>query len=224
MKLAYLKGGAAALGVCCLAALAAGCATQPAPSGRADGGAAGVPAGGAAASGGPVGAVLQPFRRVAEADEVASQLEYFGRMAALPLDDLRREYSAVAESFARSGTEADRLRLALLLSAPGAPFRDDARLVSLIEAAPPHQGAGASPRRDLLGLLLRLAGERQRLAAAAREEQKRIETQGRDEVRRLEGLLRDEQRRADELRQKLDALLAIEREMRNRLPRTGPQK
>lgn len=223
MKLAYLKGGAAAVVACCLAALGVGCASQQAPSGKADGATAGAPVGGAAPAG-PVGAVLQPFRRVAEADDVASQLEYFSRMAALPLEDLRREYNAVADSFARSGAETDRLRLALLLSVPAAPFRDDARLVSLIEAAPPHQGVGASPRRDLLGLLLRLASERQRTAAAARDEQKRIETQGRDEARRLEGLLRDEQRRAEELRQKLDALLAIEREMRNRVPRTGPQK
>lgn len=58
--------------------------------------------------------------------------------------------------------------------------------------------------------------ERQRYDVALREERQRHESVLRDEQRRHERALRDCQKRAEELQKKLDGLIAIERDMRQR--------
>lgn len=159
----------------------------------------------------------------AEAEEVVSLLAYFQRVSGLGAEELRREYNAVNQAFTREKTEAQRLRLALLLSVPGAAYRDDGRLMTLLEASALRSAPVDSPQRELLTLLQRLTAERVRQLAQAKDEQRRIETQAKEEQKRLEQQVKDEQRRADELQQKLDALLAIDRELRQRLPQRGTQ-
>lgn len=44
---------------------------------------------------------------------------YFQRIAALPQDELRKEYNAVNAAFQREKADPQRLRLALLLLVPG---------------------------------------------------------------------------------------------------------
>lgn len=156
-----------------------------------------------------------------EADEVVALLAYYQRVSALAAEDLRREYNAVNLAFNKDKSESQRLKLALLLSVPQAPYSDDKRLLSLLEAAPSRNAPADSPQRELLTLLQKLTAERVRQVNQTKDEQKRADSQTRDEQKRVEQQLKDEQKRADELQQKLDALLAIDRDLRHRAPQRG---
>jgi hypothetical protein len=172
-----------------------------------------------------------PAEAVHESQEVLEMLAYFQRVAAFPQDELRKEYNAVNAAFQREKADPQRLRLALLLLVPGASFRDDAKLTGLLEgiASRPVAGDANSSQRLLAQALLKLTNERLRLV---REEQKRIEALPREDAKRaeeanaqarkLEAQLNDEKRRGDELQKKLDALLSIERDLRNRNPQRRP--
>jgi predicted ribosome quality control (RQC) complex YloA/Tae2 family protein len=167
--------------------------------------------------------VIVPAPRNADAEEALALLAYFHRVSGLGAEELRREYNAVNSAFAREKTEMQRMKLALLLSVPGAAFRDDARLLTLLDTSSLRSAPADSPQREVLTLLQRLTAERVRQLAQAKEEQRRIETQAKDDQKRLEQQLKDEQKRADELQQKLDALVAIDRELRQRVPQRGTQ-
>lgn len=144
-----------------------------------------------------------------EAGEVLSLLAYYQYALGLATDEQKREYQAVNQVFQRERGEGDRLRLALLMLLPGAAWRDDARLVSLLDGALSRMAPPESPRRQLVTLLYRLAAERVRDA-------RRLEAQNKEEQKRAEELQRRNEelvRRAEELQQKLDAMLNIERNL-----------
>jgi hypothetical protein len=122
-----------------------------------------------------------------ESGEVAALLAYYQDLLGLPAEELRREYQQASQGFARDRSELGRMRLALLMCVPGAPWRDDAKLLVLLEGASSRKAAPESPRRQFVALLQKLVAERQR-----------------------------EQKRADELQQKLDSMVNIERKMRER--------
>jgi hypothetical protein len=122
-----------------------------------------------------------------ESGEVAALLAYYQDLLGLPAEELRREYQQVSQGFSRDRSELGRLRLVLLMCVPGAPWRDDVKLLALLEGSPSRKAAPESPRRQFVTLLQKLVAERQR-----------------------------EQKRADELQQKLDSMIDIERKMRER--------
>lgn len=188
---------------------------------------------------GPPSAVFPWPDWSSETEEVQTLLAYYQRMLGVSADDLRKEFNAVNQVFNRDKTENARLKLVLLLSVPNAPFRDDARLVSLLENSLSRTAAPESPRRQLVTLLSRLSTDRLRQVAQVKDEQKKQETQLKDDTRRIEEQQKradeqqkradeqqkradEQQKRADELQEKLDKLLAIERELRSRAPRPQP--
>lgn len=125
-----------------------------------------------------------------ENSEVSALLAYYQDLLDLPADDLKREYQTSSQSFSRERSELGRLRLSLLMCVPGAPWRDDAKLLALLDGAASRKAPPDSPRRQFVVLLQKLVSERQR-----------------------------EQKRADELQQKLDSMLTIERALRERQPK-----
>lgn len=88
-------------------------------------------------------------------------------------DELRRELSAATQSLNRARTEPNRIRVAVLLTLPGAGPTDDARAIALLESVS-GKTPGASPMKQLAAVLLvqvyeRVRGvteERKRSAAA----------------------------------------------------------
>ncbi len=119
--------------------------------------------------------------------EVAALLAYYQELLGLPAEELKREHQGVSQSFARDRSELGRLRLALLMCVPGAGWRDDARLLALLDGAVSRKAPADSPRRQFIILLQKLVAERYK-----------------------------EQKRAEDLQQKLDAMLTIERNLRGR--------
>lgn len=160
-----------------------------------------------------------------EAEEVQMLLAYFQRMLSVSAEDLRKEFTAVSQVFSRDKTESARFKLALLMSIPGTSFRDDARLVALLDGSASRALSPESPRHQLLTLLTRLTGERVRQVAVEREGLKKLDAELKETQRRADEQQQRAdalQKRADELQQKLDKLLAIDREMRHsprRIPR-----
>lgn len=122
-----------------------------------------------------------------ESAEVATLLAYYQDMLGLPVENLKREYRAVSQAFSRDRNELGRLRLALLMCLPQVPWRDDGKILALLEGAASRKAAAESPLRHFVVMLEKLVQERQR-----------------------------DQKRADELQQKLDSMLEIERSLRER--------
>ena len=136
----------------------------------------------------PVGPLPAPVtEHMRENAEVSALLAYYQGLLAMTADELKSEYQGISQTYARDRSELGRLRLALLMCVPGTEWRDDARLLTLLDGAVSRKTPPDSPRRRFAILLQKLVMERQR-----------------------------EQKRADELQQKLDSMLAIERSLRGR--------
>jgi hypothetical protein len=134
-------------------------------------------------------------------------LERFDRLANQSIDDQKREFAAAQSAFDKNSSDTNRLRLVLALSLPQAPWRDDARVISLT-AEWMADAAHPSMRRDVARLVYRLTVERQR---QVNEELHRAETAQQAEQKRTDALLHDEHKKVEDLQQKLEALREIDR-------------
>ncbi len=102
-------------------------------------------------------------------------------------EDLRRELAAANLALSRSRSDANRMRLAMLLTLPTAGPPDDARALSLLEPIVGRSG-NASPMKQIASLLYAQITERARS-------------------------VREEQRKTAVAQEKLDALRAVERSL-----------
>lgn len=118
-------------------------------------------------------------------------LRYAEHIRALPLATLQHEYTEAEQQFASAPTPDNRLRLAMLLSLPSAPFRNDARARQLLTPAVQSAAGYAEFTHWLLVTI--------------------------DERRALEEVVEEERRRRQALRAKLDQLKAIEEDMDRRM-------
>lgn len=157
-------------------------------------------------------------RRASES-EALNWIASYRALASASSDEQRREYQAAQAAIGKEYSESNRIRLALALSLPGAPWRDDNRLISVLDIPPNLLKRSDSPLHQLLFMVFKQAQERQRLREEQRkreadllEEQKRL----RDEQRRHETELLEERRRNEDLQMKLDALRRIDQVIKQR--------
>ncbi len=148
------------------------------------------------------GAAEGRFTGFCRCADTADLLAYQQRLRALSGDELAAEYAAASQALARQKSDPARLRLALLLSLPGA-FRDDGRALSLADEVASRKGANEGGLRALAALLAANAAER-------RQQEERSQ--------KLAQKLQEEEKRADALQQKLDGLKAIEKNLLDRNP------
>ena len=109
------------------------------------------------------------------------------RYAAEPGDDLKRELAAANQAANRTRSDANRIRLAMLLTLPAAGPPDDTRALALLDSVA-GKGAGASPLKQIAVILSAQINERTRS-------------------------VREEQRKTAAAQEKLDALRAVERSL-----------
>jgi hypothetical protein len=102
-------------------------------------------------------------------------------------EDLRRELAAANLALTRARSDANRIRLAMLLTLPTAGPPDDARALSLLEPVI-GKGGNPSPLKQIASLLYAQISERARS-------------------------VREEQRKTAAAQEKLDALRAVERSL-----------
>jgi len=119
-----------------------------------------------------------------ESRQVIELIAYTQRVAALQADEQQRELNASTQMLSKDRGAYGRVRVALLLALPGTAFNDDTRAASLLESL---AGAGVSesppgPMQQFAGLLHAQISERLR-----------------------------EQRRTVQLKEQLEALKAVER-------------
>lgn len=123
-------------------------------------------------------------------------------------EEQRRQLAHAQQMYAAVPDDANRLRLAALLSTLPLPWRDDARVVTLLE--PIASRREASPLTQLASLMVASAAERQRLARDLRAAERR-EAAAEERAALLRQQLEAAEERAGTLRQQLDALKSIER-------------
>ena len=132
---------------------------------------------------GPGGSGAPWGRENRESRQVIELIAYTQRVAALQADEQQRELNASTQMLSKDRGAYGRVRVALLLALPGTAFNDDTRAASLLESL---AGAGASespgPMQQFAGLLHAQISERLR-----------------------------EQRRTVQLKEQLEALKAVER-------------
>jgi hypothetical protein len=121
-----------------------------------------------------------------ESRQVLELIGYAQRIAALQAEEQRRELNASSQAFSKDREAYGRVRLALVLALPGTTFNDDTKAAGLLE---PLAGAAAAesspgPMQQFAGLLHAQISERLR-----------------------------EQRRTAQLKDQLEALKAIERQI-----------
>ena len=133
--------------------------------------------------------------------EVLAWIAAYRTLSSASLEKQRTEYQAAQTALAKAGSESNRLRLALVLSLPGIPWRDDNKLMNTLESPSSLLKATDSPLNQLAFMLYKQAQERLRL---------------RDEQRRRDAELFEEQRRSEELQMKLEALRRIDQDLKHR--------
>jgi len=122
-----------------------------------------------------------------EEQQAIALLADLQRYAAETGDELRRELASASQAVNRSRTDANRIRLAVLLTLPGAGPPDDARALALLESVF-GKSAGGSPVKQLAVILYAQIVERTRGVA-------------------------EEKKKTQAAQEKLDQLRAVERSL-----------
>jgi hypothetical protein len=144
--------------------------------------------------------------------------------ARAPAAEQKVAVARAQQAFVRDTSIANRLRLAVLLSALPAPLRDDARAVELLE---PIADAGAPGTGRFAAFLAANIADRQRLARDLERVTREREQVARERVaadRERAERDRERDRREEALRQQLEALRSIERGILEREDRLRRQK
>ena len=123
--------------------------------------------------------------------------------------DLAREIESTRQEFETDKSELNRIRLAMLLSLPGAGLRDDQAALNLLQPFLSDKNYENSTLRPLALVLHAQFSEVKRLDEALQQQTAKA---------------REEQRRADALQKKLEAILEMEMKMIEREQTTPPPK
>lgn len=101
-------------------------------------------------------------------------IQYFAGTRQRPARELRTEYEAVRKSFANTRSDYDRVRLALLLSLPNAPFNDESQALELLEPLSRDAGNEYNGLAQLVTTLLAEQRRRSNQATALQQKLDRI--------------------------------------------------
>lgn len=123
----------------------------------------------------------------------AQLMQYHACIGSLPAPDLETQYGEVALALAKNGRDSDRVKLAMLLAAPGTSFHDTEMALSLLTAG--DSDAAPPDLRHLTHLLSALLLEQQRAE---------------DAVSDLSKSLAAERARSAYLQKKIDAVKDLE--------------
>ncbi len=138
--------------------------------------------------------VAAPSVEVEESRQVSELLGYYQRVAQLGPEDQKRELATATQGFNRDRSNASRVKLALLYVMPGTSFQDEARATQLLEPMATPAGGGGAVRQ--FGSLLH------------GQVTERMKTQ----------------KRADQLKEQVDALREIEKQLIDRGQQPPPRK
>lgn len=124
----------------------------------------------------------------ARPDDTERLLANFARVRKLPAAEQAKEHESARQAYARSQSDYNRMRLAMLLTLPGAAFNDEARALELIDPLARNPRASVHTLAVLLGAYLQ-------------------------EQKRLNGSVQALQQNLQGLQHKLDALKSLDRSL-----------
>jgi len=127
-----------------------------------------------------------PVLPVAPAPEIRRVLDYFRGLRKLSGAELAREYDNARSAFARTRSDYDRARLALLHALPDAAFNDESRALELLEPLVRSQN---SMLNDLAFLMHSFVQQQRRLGHSLQGVQEKL-----DALKALEKSLIERQR------------------------------
>lgn len=133
-----------------------------------------------------------------EGSEVASLLKYAQSLDSLNEEELQQEFSRAQQVATERHQPGDRMRLALLLGFPRAPFKDYDRSLALLDEASADPAAQDAVSKAFVSLV----------ASAVRE----FKRQG-EQYQKLDARYKEEKKQRDLLQQKLDELTTIEQKL-----------
>ena len=133
---------------------------------------------------------------IRSSDDVSGLLSYGALLRSIRAASLEREYMLAADALAADPSAPNRIRVAMLLSLPGASFQDNGRARGYLAQVLDDPGFSARQYRGLAHFLLVMLDDR----------------------KQIEGALADERRQRQALQQKLDQLKAIEQDTGTRIP------
>lgn len=107
-----------------------------------------------------------------EASEAAKALAYYAQVRQLPGPELAREHEAVRRALAKTRSDANRVRYALLLTLPGAPATEEPRVQELLE---PVARNSDSALRGLALMMMAFLQEQRRLETSAQGLQQKLD-------------------------------------------------
>jgi hypothetical protein len=149
-------------------------------------------------------AVVEPLQ-----SEPERALRFYDRIIRLRGTELAQELDTARRTYAQEKTDLGRVQLAMILSLPGAAFRDDHAADQLLLPFVKDRALEQSPLRPLALLL-----------HAQLVENRKVD----DALQQQVAKTKEEQRKVEALQQKLEALLEMEMKMMEREQTIPPKK
>jgi hypothetical protein len=106
------------------------------------------------------------------ASDVENLVEYFSYIRKLPANDLAREYDTARQAYNRGRSEYNRMRFAMLLSLPSAPFTDEGRALDVLDPVLRKGNGRYYPLAQMLGSHIQ---EQRRLNASVQGLQQKLD-------------------------------------------------
>jgi len=128
--------------------------------------------------------------------QMDDMMQYYDSLRKQASPELAKVYDRVKQNFAQNKSDANRIRLVLLLTLPNMPFRDIPGAVNLLNEWP--RDVKPNNLQSFRNLLAAFLAEHQRLSNSVEEVAQK---------------LKEEQKRADMLQHQIDALKSMERNL-----------
>lgn len=122
-------------------------------------------------------------------------MQYYAGLKKLSPSELAQAHQNMALEFSRTQSDASRMKLALLLWLPDTPFRDSDAALQLLDARPQQKGSGLESFAALFAAMLT------EQAASA------------NSMHQLEAQLKAEKKQSSDLKQKINAIKKMEKNM-----------
>jgi hypothetical protein len=119
---------------------------------------------------GDPGSTTTPVAEESRSDDAAKVLSYYAQLRHLSGPELAREHEAARRALAKTRSDVNRVRYALLLTLPGAPATEDPR-----ELLEPVARNGDSALHGLAALMMAFLQEQRRLETSAQGLQQKLD-------------------------------------------------
>jgi len=138
-----------------------------------------------------------PPSEVVVTGQMDDMMQYYDSLRKQSPPELAKIYDRVKQNFGQNKSDANRIRLALLLTLPNTSFRDASAALHLLNEWP-RDSKHVNNLQSFRNLLAALLAEQQRLSSNLEEASQK---------------LKEEQKRADTLQHQIDAIKSMEKNL-----------